>query len=138
MYTEKSPKCLLLTSAADTFTASADCANCNSVCALLHVASSSSSTGSINLVISAYDSTAASTGTSLTTLWGTSQMTAQLTSAEKVFVAVIDKAVKGRYLYVSSTQADETAACAFALLGFQMDQFVVDAASAGATKFVEV
>ena len=138
MYTELAPKVLLLTSAADTFTASADCSNVEYVCAILKVASSSGSTGSINLVLQAYDSTAASTGTSLTTLWGTSQMTAQLSSADKTFMAVTRRGEKGRYLYVTSTQADETANAAFVLLGFQAQQFVVDATSANVTKFVQV
>lgn len=129
------PQVLLLTSASNSFTATADAVGCNSITGILKVASSAGSTGSINLVISGYDDSAASTGTSLTTLWGTSQMTAQVTDAAKTFMGVIGcSGVKGRYLRVDCTQAQETAAAAFVLLGFQVDEF--DRIPASVTKLV--
>jgi hypothetical protein len=135
--TARVPKKLAYTVAADTVTVSADISGMNQVCAILRAEGSEGSTGSINLVLQTYDSTSASNGTSLTTIWGTNQMTAQLTAGAKDFMAVANVNPKGRYLYVSATQADETSSVALVVLGLGLNEDATNATDANVTKFAQ-
>ncbi len=128
-------KAIQLTTAA-TASASCDTAGANALKLFAVLGASTNTTLTATLEVSAYDSTAASTGTSLTTIVGTSDVAAFTLNANPT-VLLFDLANRktGRYLYAKLTN-DGKAESALLFLGCQLAQGAATAAELGVTTLV--
>lgn len=128
-------KAIQLTTAA-TASASCDTAGANQLQLFAVLGVSTTTTLTATLEISAYDSTSASTGTSLTTLIGTSEIAAFTLNASPTILNIdLSNKVHGRYLYALLTNNGK-AESALLFLGCQLDQGVTTAAERGVTTLV--
>ena len=128
-------KAIQLTTAA-TASASCDTAGANQLQLFAILGASTTTTLTATLEISAYDSTSASTGTSLTTLIGTSEIAAFTLNASPTILNIdLSNRVRGRYLYAKLTN-DGKAESALLFLGCQLDQGLTTAAERGVTTLV--
>lgn len=115
-------------------TASADIGGINQLAGVLILGTSATTGKTASLVLSVYDSTSASSGTSLTTLIGTSQIATQTigTAAAITLGFNVPVSAKGRYLYAVVTQ-NGAAEAALNVMGMKLDGGVTDATGMGVT-----
>jgi hypothetical protein len=121
-------KAIQLTTAA-TASASCDTVGADQIAILATLGVSTTTTLTATLEISSYDSTAASTGTSLTTLMGTSQVAAfTLNGAPTTILANYNSQKHGRYLYAVLTNNGK-AESALHVLGFKLSDAPANSAT---------
>ena len=128
-------KAIQLTTAA-TASASCDTAGANQLQIYAILGVSTTTTLTATLEISAYDSTSASTGTSLTTIIGTSQIAAFTLSGSPTILNIdLSNNVHGRYLYALLTNSGK-AESDLLVLGCQLDAGADTATARGVTTLV--
>jgi hypothetical protein len=128
-------KAIQLTTAA-TASASCDTAGCGGLKLFAVLGVSTTTTLTASLEISAYDSTAASSGTSLTTIIGTTEIAAFTLNADpRVILVDLNGKNLGRYLYAKLTNNGK-AESALLFLGTKLEDGAETAAKAGVTTLV--
>jgi len=128
-------KAIQLTTAA-TASASCDTAGANQLQLFAVLGVSTTTTLTATLEISAYDSTSASTGTSLTTLIGTSEIAAfTLSGSPTVLNIDLTGKTHGRYLYALLTNNGKSES-ALLFLGCQLSEGATTATERGVRTLV--
>ena len=128
-------KAIQLTTAA-TASASCDTAGAGGLKLFAILGVSTTTTLTATLEISAYDSTAASTGTSLTTIIGTSEIAAfTLNASPRTILVDLNGKNLGRYLYARLTNNGK-AESALLFLGTALEDGAETATKAGVTTLV--